>query len=75
MTGDLESIVSRESDGRSRQVSGWLRFGIVAAASALAAGLATAWWYKNTLSTLRQAEAGRRNPEYEVSEEDPADEI
>ena len=36
--------------------SGWLRLGIVASASALAGGVAAAWWYRRTINKLRQAE-------------------
>jgi hypothetical protein len=57
-----------DSEGYSKgtnadeQPSGWLRVGVVAAASALAGGLAVAWWYRKTLKTLRQTEEVGRNP-------------
>ncbi|MBS1802228.1 MAG: hypothetical protein JST28_02615 [Acidobacteria bacterium] len=34
---------------------GWLRLGAVAAASAVLGGLAAAWFYRKTLSQLREA--------------------
>jgi hypothetical protein len=36
--------------------SGWLPVGMLAAASAVLGGLAVAWYYRNTLARLRQAE-------------------
>lgn len=35
--------------------SGWLRVGVIAAASALAGGLAAAWYYRKTLTRLQEA--------------------
>jgi hypothetical protein len=35
--------------------SGWLRVGVIAAASALAGGLAAAWFYRKTLTRLQEA--------------------
>jgi hypothetical protein len=46
----------------------------VAAASALAGGLVAAWWYRKTLSSLRQAEEDGQNPQFGISGDDPADE-
>ena len=34
----------------------WLKVGTIAAASALVGGLAAAWFYRRTLSRLREAE-------------------
>jgi hypothetical protein len=34
----------------------WIKVGVFAAASALAGGLAAAWYYRNTLTRLKQAE-------------------
>ena len=36
--------------------NGWVRVGTIAAASALVGGLAAAWFYRKTLSRLREAE-------------------
>ena len=44
--------------------SGWLKVGVLAAASALAGGLAAAWWYRKTLKTLRQTEEIAINPHF-----------
>jgi hypothetical protein len=50
-----------------------LKLGAVAAASALAGGLAAAWWYRNTLKKLRQADESAPSPHYGISGDDPAD--
>ncbi|HEU5458621.1 MAG TPA: hypothetical protein VFU68_08380 [Terracidiphilus sp.] len=39
--------------------------GVVAAASALAAGFAVNWFYRKTLTRLRQAEPGTENPDFQ----------
>jgi len=46
---------------------GWLRIGALAAASALAGGLAAAWFYRKTLARLRQAEANGQGIEVRPS--------
>jgi len=38
--------------------------GAVAAASALAGGLAAAWFYRNTLNRFRQAESDSENSDF-----------
>jgi hypothetical protein len=48
--------------------------GAIAAASALAGGVAAAWWYRNTLKKLRQAEENPVHPQYGILEGDPPDE-
>ena len=55
-------------------VSGsWLRLGAVAAVSALAGGLAAAWWYRNTLRKLHQAAESAPNTESGISGDDSAE--
>jgi hypothetical protein len=46
----------------------------VAAASALAGGLVAAWWYRKTLSRLREADENVHNPHFGIPEGDPHDE-
>jgi len=48
--------------------------GAVAAGSALAGGLLAAWWYRKTLSKLRQAEEDAKNPHFGIPADDPPDE-
>ena len=70
----LESSTSSAPQPVAEQTSGWLKLGVVAAASALAGGLAAAWWYRKTLKKLRQAEEDGRNPHFGIPGDDPADE-
>lgn len=41
--------------GHSRASGGWLKVGAIAAGSAVLGGLAAAWFYRKTLSQLREA--------------------
>ena len=50
--------------------SEWARVGFVAVASALAGGLAAAWWYRKTLKTLRRSEETDPNPEFGISSDE-----
>jgi hypothetical protein len=47
--------------GTSGVPGGWIKVGAIAAASAVLGGLAAAWFYRKTLSQLR--EAGDENPD------------
>ena len=53
--------------------SGWLKMGVVAAASALAGGLAAAWFYRKTLARLREAEGDASDSGYGIAEDDPGE--
>jgi hypothetical protein len=74
MANPIESESSTASRSSEARPPGWLKLGVVAAASVLAGGLAAAWWYRKTLKTLRQAEENGTNPQYGSSGNDPADE-
>jgi hypothetical protein len=71
MTSPLESEGSSE---QQNDPAGWLKVGAVAAGSVLAGGLLAAWWYRKTLSKLREAEENPTNPYFGIPAEDPADE-
>jgi hypothetical protein len=66
-----ENAVDQSSRPRTAQ---WLRLGAVAAASALAGGLAAAWWHRKTLSKLRQTEGNGSNPNFRIPESETRDE-
>jgi hypothetical protein len=74
MASSIESSTSTAPRRAEARPSGWLKLGVVAAASVLAGGLAAAWWYRKTLRTLRQAEENGINPKYGNSGDDPGDE-
>jgi hypothetical protein len=50
------------------------KMGALAAGSLLAGGLLAAWWYRNTLRKLREAEENGQNPHFGIPEDDSADE-
>jgi hypothetical protein len=75
MTNSLDSSPSDQSKQTGAQPSRWLEVGVVAAASALAGGLAAAWWYRKTLSKLHQADGSQENPDFRISDDDSSDEI
>ena len=60
MKRPLESVDSPEARGEDAPVPGWVRVGLIAVASAVAGGMAAAWWYRKTIDHLQQA---GENPE------------
>ena len=70
----IESSSTPQKTVAQRPV-GWVKVAAVAAASALAGGLAAAWWHRKTLAKLKQGEDRLRNPEIRISDHDPHDEI
>jgi hypothetical protein len=44
---------------------------LIATASAFAGGLAAAWWYRNTLKKLHEAEDQPSNPHFGILDDDP----
>lgn len=78
MSNDLESSASlrpagAEKDGSGVVSSGWLKVGAIAAASAVLGGLAAAWFYRNTLSQLREAEERIPDSEFIATDGSPED--
>lgn len=67
----LESDTSSSREPKIPNRSGWVKVGVIAAASALAGGLAAAWWYRKTLKTLRQTEETDPNPQFGIPPDDP----
>jgi hypothetical protein len=75
MASDLDSAVFPPKEagsgdtGTAREPQrGWLKMGALATASVLAGGLAAAWFYRKTLTQLRQAESNGHNPAIKASE-------
>jgi hypothetical protein len=60
----VESVHSTISSEPEPRLSTWIKVGAVAAASALAGGLAAAWFYRNTLNRFRQAESDSENSDF-----------
>ncbi len=75
MASDLESETSTPPSAKEGRPSGWLKVGAVAAASALAGGLAAAWYYRSTLNRLRQAESHSVESEHSAALNDMSDDV
>jgi hypothetical protein len=67
-TNDLESSISPSAKNANRSPKAWIKVGAIAAASALAGGLAAAWFYRKTLNTLREAESAAVDTEFGISD-------
>ncbi|HEY2469684.1 MAG TPA: hypothetical protein VGI45_17835 [Terracidiphilus sp.] len=76
MSSDLESSTSKQSEratesGENAAVpKSWMMVGAIAAASAVVGGLAAAWFYRKTLSQLREAEEKVPDSEVIATEDD-----
>ena len=73
MTTYSESATSLPVARLDEEPSGWLKVGVVAVASALAGGLAAAWWYRKTLKELRQTGEVTANPQFGIPTDYPSD--
>jgi membrane associated rhomboid family serine protease len=72
---DSNNSKMRESlPAEPRQASSWIKVGAVAAASALAGGLAAAWFYRRTLRRMQAAELEAKDSNFRTKE-GPEDEI
>jgi membrane associated rhomboid family serine protease len=69
----LESVASTSNSAPIGQFPAWIKVGAIAAASALAGGLAAAWFYRKTLNTLRQAESDAGTPDSAIHDANPED--
>ena len=65
-TTQLESATFSPEDEGGPGLPAWLKVGTIAAASALAGGLAAAWYYRKTLKSLQEAESDGGNPEFRI---------
>ena len=70
-TSETETAGPNANRETGPKLPGWLKVGAVAAASALAGGVAAAWFYRKTLTKLRQ----EQTPPPASSSMDPEDEI
>ncbi|MGB6742061.1 MAG: hypothetical protein WBE38_00285 [Terracidiphilus sp.] len=75
MANNLESDGSQSTQRAGDSPSGWLRIGLVAAASALAGGVAAAWWYRKTLNKLHESGENGKNPQFGISPDDASDDL
>jgi hypothetical protein len=71
MTNSLDSSGSSTPRATDPPSPSRVNLALVAAASALAGGLAAAWWYRKTLRKLRQEDEKALNPHFGIPEDDP----
>jgi hypothetical protein len=67
VTNDPESKVYAEKGPPRESSSGWLKFALLTAATALAGGMATAWFYRKTLAKLRETGENAENSHFGIS--------
>jgi hypothetical protein len=63
--------VGRRSPGRN----GWVKMGAIAVASAVLGGMAAAWFYRKTLSQLREAENEIPDSESRLTEDESGEDF
>jgi len=66
MTTNLESENSVSPPEGGEESPNWFRIGLVAVASALAGGVAAAWWYRKTLNKLHESGEKGKNPQFGI---------
>jgi hypothetical protein len=67
---DLDSSTPTLRADAPPGLKGWLRVGAIAAASAVAGGLAAAWYYRKTLDRLREAESSDENSNFDMPDDE-----
>jgi hypothetical protein len=68
-----DSDKSKEAASVREKLPAWLKVGTVAAASALAGGLAAAWYYRKAVLRLREAEIRPENSNFRIPESERRD--
>jgi hypothetical protein len=71
----LESARSKRPTDSDGSFPAWIKVGAIAAASALAGGLAAAWFYRNTLNKLRQADSDSNNSDFWIQKDETDSDI
>ncbi len=69
MANNMESVNSNEKAAMKNGSAGWLRLALLTAASAVAGGLATAWFYRKTLARLQETGESSENPHFGIPAE------
>ena len=69
----ISNTSTRNPDSRTKLPT-WLKVGAVAATSALAGGLAAAWFYRKAVSRLQNAESLPDNSNFRISGAEDRDE-
>jgi hypothetical protein len=72
-TSPSNSEVSNNTANARGKVPTWIKVGTVAAASALAGGLAAVWFYRKTLLGPQNGETATENSNFRISTEEHQD--
>lgn len=67
MTNPLDSNDPKTDISGGPKLSAWVKVSAIAAVSALAGGLAAAWFYRNTLTHLQQADTESTDTNFGIS--------
>jgi len=67
MATEPESITSGEYEPPKPKWGSWLKLAMITAGSAVAGGVAAAWWYRKTLEKLRETGEIPKNPHFGIS--------
>ena len=62
----LDSDISQKQTESNAPLPAWIKVSAVAAASALVGGLAAAWFYRKTVSRLRNSEPHVENTDFGI---------
>jgi hypothetical protein len=62
----LESSIFSSRETKHPTSDGWGKWGILAAVSVVAGGLAAALWYKSAVKRLHLAEESEKNPDFRI---------
>jgi hypothetical protein len=68
LTNDSNDEVYSQNKHSARNVSKVLGLGLVSAASAIAGGVAVAWWYRKTLTKLQNPIVSANHPQPELEQ-------
>jgi hypothetical protein len=75
MTNPTESLDSAEKIKNRPPLAAWVKVSGVAAVSALAGGLAAAWYYRNTLKRLQNGAEQPSDTNFGISDNSPEDDV
>ena len=70
MANDSNDEIYSQDTSSARKVSKVLGLGLVSAASAIAGGLAVAWWYRKTLTKLQNPIVSANHAQSELEKSD-----
>lgn len=73
MSTNLESSNYEDPQVTQSKPSNWLKIALFTAGSAFAGGMAAAWWYRKTLTKLRESGETAKNSHFGISGSSPSE--